>query len=100
MIYFIGKKVNYPGVENSTIEYLLEYFRDKTIIGFDTETMGFDVYLDKILSYQFGDKENQFVVDAKLYPIKLVVSLLMDSNKEILIHNAKFDLQFLNHQGI
>jgi len=100
MIYFIGKKVNYPGVENSTIEYLLEYFRDKTIIGFDTETMGFDVYLDKILSYQFGDKENQFVVDAKLYPIKLVVSLLMDSNKEILIHNAKFDLQFLYHQGI
>lgn len=102
MIYFIGKKVNYPGVENSTIEYLLEYFSNKAInsVGFDTETEGFDVYLDKILSYQFGDKDNQFVIDARLYPIKLVSSLLTDSNREILIHNAKFDLQFLYHQGI
>ncbi len=100
MIYFIGKKVNYPGVENSTIEFLLEYFKDKVEIGYDSETTGFDTYLDKILAYQFGDKDNQFVVDAKLYPIKLVISLLTDINKEIIVHNFKFDGQFLYHKGI
>ena len=28
MIYFIGEEVDFEGVKNSTIEYLLEYFKD------------------------------------------------------------------------
>jgi len=100
MIYFIGDPVSYTGVENSTIEYLLDYFKDKSEIGFDTETTGFDPYVDKLLAYQFGNRVHQFVVDASLYPIELVKSLLLHPHKEFLIHNAKFDLKFLYHQNI
>jgi DNA polymerase-1 len=100
MIYFIGKHVDYVGVENSTIKYLLDYFNDKVEVGFDTETEGFDVFTDKILAYQFGDKANQFVVDAKLHPIEKVKSLLTDSTKELLVHNFKFDGKFCYHAGI
>jgi len=98
MIYFIGKKVDFNGVENSTLEYLREYFKDKSEIGFDTETEGFDVFTDKLLSYQLGNRVHQFVIDASIYPIELIKDLLEE--KELLIHNAKFDLKFLYHQNI
>jgi len=100
MIYFIGDPVSYTGIENSTIEYLLDYFKDKNEIGFDTETTGFDPYVDKLLAYQFGNGVHQFVVDAALHPIEEVKSLLLHPHKEFLIHNAKFDLKFLYHQNI
>ena len=98
MIYFIGEKVDFEGIENSTIEYLLDYFKNKSEIAFDTETTGFDPYIDKLLTYQLGDRVHQFVVDATLYPIELIKDLLI--NKELIIHNAKFDLSFLYYHKI
>ena len=93
MIYFVGNPVYFIGIENATIEQLLDYFKNKTdAIGFDTETTGFDPYIDKLLAYQLGDGEHQFVVDASIYPIGLVKNILL--NNELLIHNAKFDLKF------
>lgn len=92
MIYFIGNKVNFKGIENSTIDYLLEYFKDKNEIGFDTETTGFDPYIDRLLLYQLGNGVHQFVIDASIYPIHLIKGILL--NKELVIHNAKFDLKF------
>jgi len=98
MIYFIGNNVDYINIQSSTIEDLIDYFSDKDEIGFDTETTGFDPYIDRILSYQLGDVRNQFVVDNSQYPIELVQDLLM--SRCLLIHNAKFDLKFLYHRGI
>jgi DNA polymerase-1 len=100
MIYFIGDPVDHIGIENSNIDFLLSYFKDKVEIGYDCETTGFDPYTDHILAYQFGDSKNQFVVDALYYPIKLVKSLLEDPTKEFLAHNFKFDGKFLYHAGI
>lgn len=94
MIYFIGE----PSISNSTIEELIEYFKDKSEISFDTETTGFDPYIDKLLAYQLGNGVHQFVVDASRYPIELIKDILI--NKELLIHNAKFDLKFLYHVNI
>lgn len=98
MIYFIGDKVSFDGIENTTLSYLLNYFQDKPEIGFDIETEGFDPYTDKILSYQLGDSQNQFVVDAWKYPIELVKDLLI--TKLLLVHNFKFDGKFLYHNNI
>lgn len=100
MIYFIGNPINFTGIENATIEDLVEYFSNKTEIGFDTETTGFDPHTDKILSYQLGTREHQFVIDASLYPIGVIEDLLLDPRKEFLMHNAKFDLKFLYKNGI
>ena len=98
MIYFIGNHVDYINIQHAEIEDLIEYFSDKDAIGFDTETTGFDPYVDKLLSYQLGDEKYQFVVDASQYPIELVRDIL--THKELIIHNAKFDLKFLYHQDI
>jgi DNA polymerase-1 len=98
MIYFIGKSTNVSWIENTTIEHLIEYFKDKDEIGFDTETTGFDPYTDKLLSYQLGDMEHQFVVDASMHSISLIKDLLL--SKLLIIHNAKFDLRFCYHYGI
>lgn len=98
MIYFVGNPVGFNNVENVEIDQVIEYFSDKSEIGFDTETTGFDCHLDKLLSYQLGDESNQFVIDALIYPIKLFKEILESS--ELLIHNAKFDLRFLYKQGI
>lgn len=93
MIYFIGEPINFIGIENTSINHLIAYCKDKDSIGFDTETTGFDPYLDKLLAYQLGDEANQFVVDANMYPIEWVKNILL--SKELIIHNAKFDLRFL-----
>jgi len=98
MIYFIGNPIGYTNVENATIKQLVEYFSDKSEVGFDIETTGFDPYIDKILSYQLGNGVHQFVVDASIYPIELVKGILL--SKELLVHNAKFDLKFLYHRNI
>jgi len=54
--------------------------------------------LCKLLTYQLGDDKNQFVVDANQYPINIIEDLL--KSKLLIMHNAKFDLKFLYHQGI
>ena len=102
MIYFIGNPnisfVEEVGIKNASIEELTAYLDDKTEIGFDEETTGFDVFIDRILAYQFGDSEHQFVVDAIMYPIEILEDILLD--KELIIHNSKFDFKFLYYKGI
>jgi DNA polymerase I-like protein with 3'-5' exonuclease and polymerase domains len=98
MVYFIGDTVNFTGIENTSIDHLIDYCSTKDVIGFDTETTGFDAYLDRLLAYQVGDETNQFVVDADMYPIEWIKSILLD--KELIIHNAKFDLRFLYAKDI
>jgi len=99
MIYYVGSKV-YPQFQSATIEDLLEYFKNIDEIGLDTETTGFDPYTSKILCYQFGTEERQYVVNAEEYPLLFVKKLLLDTNKTFLIHHAGFDLLFLYHARI
>jgi DNA polymerase-1 len=100
MIYFIGNPIDFVGMENSSIEDLRDFLADGGEIGFDTETTGFDPYVDRILSYQFGNNDIQYVVDASQYPIELLEDELNNPELILLIHNAKFDLKFLYHIGI
>jgi len=79
---------------------VLDYFKDKKEVGFDTETTGFDPYLNDLLLYQLGDRENQFVFDAESIPVTVVKGILEDKDKIILMQNAKFDLRFLYVFGI
>lgn len=99
MVYFIGNRdsVNYGAkIEICSIEFCLEYFKNREYIQFDCETTGFDCHLNKLLCFQLGDYENQFVILPEHLP----------SFKELLLsniligHNIKFDLKFLYKQGI
>lgn len=93
------KDIN-PQIKFATPQELKDYFKQHKEIDFDTETEGMDPYTCRLLSSQYGDSENQFVVDHNTISIKEFKELL--SNKDICINmqNAKFDLRFLYKEGI
>jgi DNA polymerase I-like protein with 3'-5' exonuclease and polymerase domains len=80
------------------IDDVLFYFKDKQEIEFDTETTGLDCHYDELIYAQFGDKDNQFVVDIESVDI-LEFKILLET-KLLILQNAKFDLKFLYVQGI
>lgn len=101
MIYYISNQSELRSnntYEIGTVDQCLSYFEDKEYVGFDTETEGFDPYTKEVLLAQFGDYENQFVVDTLTVDLCLFKDLL--ETKTILMQNAKFDLRFLYHARI
>jgi len=101
MIYLVtGQLELYTpvGYSMATVEESLEYLETLDVIGFDTETRGFDPYTKELLSMQLGDGEKQYVIDCLSINPKLYKDIL--ERKELIMHNAKFDLRFLYYQGI
>jgi len=101
MIYLVtGQQsmFNPVGYSLATVEESLEYLENLDVIGFDTETRGFDPYTCQLLSMQLGDGEKQFVIDCTTISPKLYKDIL--ERKELIMHNAKFDLRFLYYQQI
>jgi DNA polymerase-1 len=111
MIYFIGnseieEKNNVYTC--STINDCIKYFKDKKVIQFDTETEYNkrnpkalpNAYEHKVLCYQLGDKENQFVIDNSLYPLNLFKYLFEDESIIKLMTNGFFDIRFLFYFNI
>jgi DNA polymerase-1 len=86
------------GYSMATVEESLEYLKTLDVIGFDTETRGFDPYTKELLSMQLGDGEKQYVIDCLTVSPQLYKEILED--KELIMHNAKFDLGFLYYQKI
>jgi len=83
---------------SSELNELFEYWENKDSIGVDTETTGFDVFNNTLLTLQLGDKDNQWVIDALTVPIIQVKHLL--ESKLTLYHNFAFDGKWLYHNGI
>jgi ribonuclease D len=67
MIYFIGPKELLPTEEfqYANPKQCLEYFAGHEEIEVDLETTGLDSRKDKIIALQIGDRENQYVIDAR-----------------------------------
>lgn len=103
MIHFITQQsslYSYPDIALSTIQNLLDYCKDKKVLGVDTETTGFDPHTDRLLMLQIGDEHRQYVIDATTVDVRLLKDLLEDESKIFIMHNAKFDLRFLFKAGI
>jgi DNA polymerase-1 len=101
MIYLVTGQASLfsaPGYSLATVEESLEYLNTLDIIGFDTETMGMDPYTKALLSMQLGDEQRQYVVDCKTIDPRWYKKLLEE--KELILHNAKFDLRFLYYYKI
>lgn len=102
MKYLISKQkslFNSDLYEEISFDKALNYLEKLNIIQFDTETEGLDVFTKKLLCYQLGNKENQFVFDNFSYPISLLKPLF-ESDKLFIIHNALFDLKYLYYYNI
>jgi len=78
-----------------TIQDVVDYCSTKTVLGVDTETEGFDFTCKKMIMFQIGDEEQQFVIDTRFVSIEPLRHIL--ESKEIIkiFHNAKFDYKFI-----
>ena len=78
-----------------TIDDVVNYCKDKSVLGVDTETEGFDFTCKKMIMFQIGDENQQFVIDTRGISIEPLREILEDNNIIKIFHNAKFDYKFI-----
>ena len=103
MIYLVSLNTELfenPDYEIISVNKSLEIMNNWKVIQFDTETSGRDPHICDLLCAQFGNREAQIqiVVDCSCIDIKNYKELL--ESKQLILQNAKFDLQFLYNYGI
>ena len=82
-----------------SVKESLEYLEMLDVVGLDTETDGFDPYINKLLSVQLGNRDTQVVIDTSNVKIEEYKEFL-ESGRTFLGWNLKFDLRFLFRHGI
>tara|TARA_R110002012_G_scaffold1455_8_gene6170 strand:+ start:79 stop:1974 length:1896 start_codon:yes stop_codon:yes gene_type:complete len=96
MIYFVSNTNSLsPNFQSCTIDDVVIYCADKKVLGVDTETEGFDFTCKKMIMFQIGDADNQYIIDTRFVSIEPLRKIL--ESKEIIkiFHNAKFDYKFI-----
>lgn len=87
-------------VDKCTFEEVMDFLKYNEEIECDTETWGFDPHTVEILCIQFGDKDNQYLIEWGDCLIQYLKPIFESKEKTFLFQNAKFDLQFLYKKGI
>ena len=96
--YFSGSYSNFSNFKTDTsIEWVIEYLSSKTILGVDTETEGFFDFEKKMVMFQIGDKENQFVFDTRTYDITPLLPILSNDAIIKIFWNFSFDHKFIKY---
>ncbi len=97
MIYFVGPNsaVPYTHCQTCKIEDVVRYCSSKKHLGVDTETEGLDFLTKKMIMFQIGDKEHQFVIDIRAVSIEPLRAILEDPSITKILHNSKFDYKFI-----
>ena len=94
-VRFIGTNSPLNDIQTATIQECKAYCESKTVLGVDTETEGFDFTCKKLIMFQIGDKDRQYVIDTRDVEIEPLREVL-ESNKIVkVLHNAKFDYKFI-----
>lgn len=87
--------------DKGELEVAFERLSSAAIIGCDTETSGFSPASGRLFSVQFSDGEfNVLVPVSEGIALGALAGILADPSITKIFHNAKFDLDFLNHNGI
>jgi len=73
----------------------VSYCKDKSVLGVDTETEGFDFTCKKMIMLQIGDKDRQYVIDTRTVDVTPLKDILEDEKIIKIFHNAKFDYKFI-----
>jgi len=105
MIRYITTQEEIDSVfQKSSVNEMLEYFKDHTEIQVDTETTGYFNFKNEILLLQLGDEENQYVLNfpelSKGEKDAITEKILLNKDMCKILHNAKFDIKFLWHHGM
>ena len=102
MIHFCSEQKRVVGSsvwEEIEIQDIISYFKNHKFIALDTETSGLDPHSCELLSIQFGDFDQQFVIE---YSPNILEKLKPLLRKDVVwvLQNAKFDLQFFYKHDI
>ena len=89
-----------PSIQTATIEEVVEYCKDKHILGVDTETEGLDFTCKKMIMFQIGDRDMQYIIDTRFISIQPLKEILESEDIIKIFHNAKFDYKFIRTHGI
>ena len=96
MIYFISNTQSISSnFKYATIEDVVKYCKDKEVLGVDTETEGFDFTCKKMIMFQIGDANNQYIIDTRFISIEPLRDILESTEIIKIFHNAKFDYKFI-----
>ena len=82
-------------IPTATIQECKAYCESKTVLGVDTETEGFDFTCKKLIMFQIGDRDRQYVIDTRVVDISPLKEILESREIVKVLHNAKFDYKFI-----
>ena len=99
-VRFIGPDRQFSKFSSATIEECVEYCASKRILGVDTETEGFSFITKKMIMFQVGDMDRQYVIDTRFQSIEPMRHVLESEDIVKVFHNAKFDYKFIRAVGI
>lgn len=103
MIHFCSEQKRVVGSsvwEEIEVQNIISYFKNHKFIALDTETSGLDPHSCELLSIQFGDFDQQFVVEYSPNILEKLKPLLLRKDVVWVLQNAKFDLQFFYKHDI
>lgn len=78
-----------------TITDVVNYCENKLELGVDTETEGLDFTKHKMVMFQIGDAEHQFIIDTRVISIEPLREILESKRVSKILQNAKFDYKFI-----
>lgn len=109
-IYFIGEQGLFEeeDVKYTTIDEAYEYLKSCKVLSIDIETTrkfngkygdeeGLSPYLSKIVMFQIGDLNRQYIIDHRYNSIGKITELLEDNTIVKVGHNLKFEYQHILH---
>lgn len=102
-MYLVSNQTSLLGSEHYKIicvKESLQLLHGCKILQADSETTGLDPHINKLLSFQLGNKKKDFqlVIDCNTVDIALYKDIL--ENTPLIFHNGKFDIQFLYNHNI
>jgi len=77
------------------MEQVLAFTAENPIVGVDTETTGLDFIDEKVIMFQIGNAEDQYIIDTRGISLEPLREFLESKSTLKIFHNAKFDLNFI-----
>jgi DNA polymerase I len=95
MIYLVNDTLKRDNFNHIDMEEVVSYCKDKSILSVDTETTGLDYTIDRVILFQIGDEEKQFLIETRGHDIQELKEILESKSITKIFHNAKFDVNFI-----
>ena len=110
-IYFIADSYEVEGIKSCSLDYCVNYLKDKEVVSLDIETTrkfggiypkeGLDPYVTNIVMLQIRDENTQFVIDYREVDISPLLDILTSPDIIVVGQNIKFEyVHILHNEGI